>query len=52
MHAWATYEDDETVEPRWGKVGKQKFEDTGPLNIDRIKTFDKECLDASTAFRC
>jgi arylsulfatase len=50
MHSWATDEDDETVEPRWGKIGKQKFEDTGRLNIERIKTFDKETLDASIAF--
>jgi len=50
IHAWATDEDDETVQPRWGKIGKQRFEDTGPLNIERIKTFDKECLDASIDF--
>ena len=50
VHAWATDEDDETVQPRWGKIGKQRFEDTGPLNVERIKTFDQECLDFSTAF--
>jgi arylsulfatase A-like enzyme len=50
MHAWATDKDDETVEPRWGKVGKQRFEDTGPLDIERIKTFDKETLDISVDF--
>ncbi len=50
IHAWATDEDDETVQPRWGKIGKQRFEDTGPLNVERIKTFDKECLDVSTDF--
>ena len=50
IHAWAIDEDDETVQPRWGKIGKQRFEDTGPLNIERIKTFDKETLDASTDF--
>ena len=31
MHSWATDKDDPTVQPRWGKVGKQKIEDTGPL---------------------
>jgi arylsulfatase A-like enzyme len=31
LHCWATDKDDETVEPRWGKVGKQKIEDDGPL---------------------
>jgi arylsulfatase len=50
IHAWATDEDDETVQPRWGKIGKQKFEDTGPLNIERIKTFDKETSAEATDF--
>jgi arylsulfatase len=50
IHAWATDEDDETVQPRWGKIGKQKFEDTGPLNIERIKTFDKETSALATDF--
>jgi arylsulfatase len=31
LHTWATTSDDTTVEPRWGKVGKQKIEDEGPL---------------------
>jgi arylsulfatase A-like enzyme len=30
-HCWATDTDDPTVMPRWGKVGKQKIEDEGPL---------------------
>jgi arylsulfatase A-like enzyme len=30
-HCWATDNDDATVMPRWGKVGKQKIEDEGPL---------------------
>jgi arylsulfatase len=30
-HCWATDTDDSTVMPRWGKVGKQKIEDEGPL---------------------
>ena len=30
-HCWATDADDSTVMPRWGKVGKQKIEDEGPL---------------------
>ena len=41
---------DETVEPRWGKVGKQRIEDAGPLPPDRMKTVDKEFLDASIDF--
>jgi len=31
VHSWATDTDDTTVDPRWGKVGKQKIEDEGPL---------------------
>jgi arylsulfatase A-like enzyme len=50
IHSWATDEDDDTVQPRWGKIGKQKLKDTGPLDVERIKTFDQECLDASTDF--
>jgi len=30
-HCWATDADDSTVMPRWGKVGKQKIVDEGPL---------------------
>ena len=30
-HCWATDNDDATVMPRWGKVGKQRIEDEGPL---------------------
>src|SRR5215472_2757928 len=31
LHCWATDTDDSTVMPRWGKIGKQKIEDDGPL---------------------
>jgi len=31
VHCWATSSDDATDQPRWGKVGKQKIEDEGPL---------------------
>jgi len=31
LHCYATDTDDSTVMPRWGKVGKQKIEDEGPL---------------------
>ena len=31
LHCWATNKDDTTVDPRWGKVGKQKIVDEGPL---------------------
>lgn len=31
LHCWATNTDDETVQPRWGKIGKQRIVDDGPL---------------------
>ena len=31
VHCWATETDDPTEMPRWGKVGKQKIVDEGPL---------------------
>ena len=50
LHCWATDEDDETVDERYGKVGKQKIEDTGPLNIARMPTVDEEFRDAAIDF--
>jgi arylsulfatase len=31
LHSFASEEDDTTVDPRWGKVGKQRIIDKGPL---------------------
>ncbi|HUN89717.1 MAG TPA: arylsulfatase [Terriglobales bacterium] len=31
VRSWATDTDDPTVDPRWGKIGKQKIQDEGPL---------------------
>ncbi len=31
LHTFATDKEDETVDPRWGKVGKQRIIDEGPL---------------------
>jgi arylsulfatase A-like enzyme len=31
VHCWATDTDDATEQPRWGKIGKQKVVDEGPL---------------------
>jgi len=44
VHSWATDKDDSTVQPRWGKIGKQKIEDAGELCPDRMKTVDDEIL--------
>ncbi len=40
IHSWATNVDDNTVQPRWGKIGKQKIENEGPLTQERMKLFD------------
>ena len=50
VHSWATQKDDPTVEKRWGKVGKQKIEDAGPLDPKRMETVDDEILDSSLKF--
>jgi arylsulfatase A-like enzyme len=42
LHCFATDKDDPTVEPRWGRVGKQKIEDTGALTKKRMETCDDE----------
>lgn len=34
--------DDETVHPRWGRVGRQTIEDTGALTKKRMETIDDE----------
>jgi len=31
VHCYATDTDDQTVQPRWGKIGKQRIVDEGPL---------------------
>ena len=50
IHSWATDKDDPTVEPRWGRVGKQKIEDTGPLTTKRMETCDDEFVAAAKDF--
>jgi arylsulfatase len=50
IHSWATDKDDATVQPRWGKIGKQKIEDAGTLYPDRMETVDDEILDLTLKF--
>jgi arylsulfatase len=50
LHSWATNVDDTTVQPRWGKIGKQKIEDAGTLYPERMKTVDDEIIDLSLKF--
>ena len=42
LHCLATDQDDPTVDPRWGRVGKQTIKDTGPLTKKRMETVDEE----------
>jgi len=44
LHTWATDTDDPTTDPKFGRVGKQKIEDTGKLTRKRMETFDAEVL--------
>ena len=50
VHSWATATDDPTVQPRWGKIGKQRIEDAGPLYPKRMETVDDEILDFTLKF--
>jgi arylsulfatase len=42
LHCKATDVDDQTVDPRFGKIGKQTIEDTGALTKKRMETVDDE----------
>jgi arylsulfatase len=46
----ATDADDPTVQPRWGRVGKQTIEDTGALTKKRMETIDDETTDAAVDY--
>jgi arylsulfatase len=50
VHSWATDKEDDTVQPRWGKIGKQKIEDAGTLYPKRMETVDDEILDHALKF--
>jgi arylsulfatase len=50
LHCWATDVDDPTEQPRWGRIGKQKIQDEGPLYPPRMETVDDEILAHSVAF--
>jgi arylsulfatase len=50
LHCYATESDDSSVDPAFGKVGKQKIENTGPLTIKRMQTVDDEFTGAALAW--
>jgi arylsulfatase len=50
LHCWATDTDDPTEDPQFGRVGKQRIENTGPLDTKRMETVDEEFLAAAFDF--
>lgn len=46
----ASDRDDPTEDGRFGRIGKQIVEDTGPLTKKRMETVDEEFLDAAMSF--
>jgi arylsulfatase len=51
IHSWATDEvSTEPDDPKYGPVGKQRIEDTGPLTKKRMETIDDDTTDACVDF--
>ncbi|MGD0633790.1 MAG: arylsulfatase [Beijerinckiaceae bacterium] len=57
IHSFATTTDDPAEQPRWGKIGKQRIEDEGPLPPHpmpgikhNMETVDEDILDYSVKF--
>ena len=50
VHSYATDRDDPMEMPRWGKIGKQRIEDAGPLYPKRMETVDDEIRDLALKF--
>jgi arylsulfatase len=50
LRSFAMDVDDPTEDPRFGRVGKQRIEDTGPLSTKRMETVDEEFLGAAMSF--
>ena len=50
LHCYATNTDDPTVQQRFGRIGRQKIEDTGPLAKKRMETVDDEISAAAMDF--
>ncbi len=50
LHCFATDKDDTTDDPRFGMMGKQKCEDTGPLSRKRMETIDDEITAGAIKF--
>jgi arylsulfatase len=51
LHSFASGTDDPTEDPRFGRVGRQTVQDTGPLTMERMKEFDaSEVIPKAIAF--
>jgi arylsulfatase A-like enzyme len=50
VHSFATDVDDPTTHERWGRVGKQTIEETGPLTKARMETCDDEFVAHASDF--
>jgi arylsulfatase len=50
IHAWATDKDNPKIEPRWGRIGRQRIQDTGPLTRKRMETCDDDFVAAASDF--
>jgi arylsulfatase len=50
LHCFASDTDDPNEDPRWGRVGKQRVEDTGPLTKKRMETIDDDVLEHGLDF--
>ena len=50
LHCFASDVDDPTIDPRFGRVGRQKIEDTGPLTKKRMETIDDDITDRAVAW--
>jgi arylsulfatase A-like enzyme len=50
LHSFASDKDDATEDPRFGRVGKQTIQDTGPLTKKRMETADEEFLGGAMKF--
>ena len=50
LRCWATDKDDPTEDMQHGRIGRQKIENTGPLDRKRMETIDEEFLTAAKDF--
>jgi arylsulfatase len=50
LHCHATDKDDPTEQPRWGRIGRQTIQDTGPLTMKRMETCDDAFVAAAKDF--